>query len=62
MSAVLDILRSFSGDGSRYALDHLHLIEDRCMLFELAKNFEDEEKIKFYIYLLMVMLVFGFDL
>jgi hypothetical protein len=30
MSAILDILRSFSGDGSRSALDHLHLIEDRC--------------------------------
>jgi hypothetical protein len=27
-SVVLDILRSFLGDGSRSALDHLHLIED----------------------------------
>jgi hypothetical protein len=39
MSVVLDILRSFSSDGSRSALVHLHLIEDRRMLFKLANIF-----------------------
>jgi hypothetical protein len=46
MSVVLDTLRSSSGDWSRSALDHLHLIEDRCMLFKLAKISEDEVKRK----------------
>jgi hypothetical protein len=36
----------FSGDGSRSALDHLQLIEDRCMLFKLAKISKDEVKRK----------------
>jgi hypothetical protein len=42
MSVVLDTLRSSSGDWSRSALDPLHLIEDRCTLFKLAKISEDE--------------------
>jgi hypothetical protein len=36
----------FSGDGSRSALDHLQLIEDRCMLFKLAEISKDEVKRK----------------
>ena len=46
MSAVFDVLRSFSGDGSRSALDHLQLIEDRCTLFKLSGIFEEEVKRK----------------
>jgi hypothetical protein len=46
MSAIMDILRSFSRDGSRSALDHLHLIEDRCTLFKLADILEEEVKRK----------------
>jgi hypothetical protein len=46
MSVVLDILRSFLGDGSRSALDHLHLIEDRCTLFKLTDISEEEVKRK----------------
>jgi hypothetical protein len=41
MSVVLDILRSFIGDGSRSALYHLHLIEDRCTLFKPADISEE---------------------
>jgi hypothetical protein len=39
-------LRSFSGDGSRSALDHMRLIEDRCTLFKLVKIYEDRVKRK----------------
>jgi hypothetical protein len=46
MSAIMDILRSFSRDGSRSALDHLHLIEDRCTSFKLADIIEEEVKRK----------------
>jgi hypothetical protein len=46
MSVFLDILRSFSHDGSRSTLNHLHLIEDRCMLFKLAKISGDKVKRK----------------
>ena len=46
MSAVFDVLRSFSGDGSMSALDHLQLIEDRCTLFKLAGIPEEEVKRK----------------
>jgi hypothetical protein len=46
MSAVLDFLRSFLGDGSRSALDHLHLIEDRCTLFKLTDISKEEVKRK----------------
>jgi hypothetical protein len=44
MSDALDIMRSYSGDGSTSALYHLHLIEDRCMLFNLANI--SKEKVK----------------
>jgi hypothetical protein len=46
MSAVLDVLRSFASDGSKSALDHLQLIEDRCTLFKLAGISEEEVKRK----------------
>jgi hypothetical protein len=45
-SAVLDILGSFSRDGSRSALNHLHLIEERCMLFKLVDISKEEVKRK----------------
>jgi hypothetical protein len=46
MSVILDILRRFSGDGSRSALDHQHLIEYRCTLFKLADISKEEVKRK----------------
>ena len=39
-------MRSFAGDGSKSALDHLQLIEDRCSLFKLAGISEEEVKRK----------------
>jgi hypothetical protein len=47
MSVVLDILRSFTGDGSRSALDHLQMIEYRYTLFKLADIPKEEVKRKF---------------
>jgi hypothetical protein len=43
---VFDILKSFPDKGSRSTLDHLQLIEDRCMLFKLAEVSEGEAKKK----------------
>jgi hypothetical protein len=46
INAIFNLLKSFSDKESRYALDHLQLIEDRCTLFKLAKFSEDEMKRK----------------
>jgi hypothetical protein len=46
MSVIFDLLKSFSGEGSRSTLDHLQLIEDRCMLFKLVEISKDEVKRK----------------
>jgi hypothetical protein len=46
MSAVFDLLRSSSGEGSRSALDHLQLIDGRFTLFKLAEISEDKVKRK----------------
>jgi hypothetical protein len=47
INTVFDLLKSFSHKGSRFALDHLQLIEDRCTLFKPANVSEDEAKRKF---------------
>jgi hypothetical protein len=46
MSDIFNLLKSFSGAGTRSTLDHLQLIEDRCTLFKLAKISKDEMKRK----------------
>jgi hypothetical protein len=44
INTIFDLLKSFSDKGSRSALDHLQLIEDRCTLFKLAEVSKDEAK------------------
>jgi hypothetical protein len=45
-------LKIFLDKGSRFALDHLQLIEDKCTLFKLAEVSEGEAKGKLlYLYL-----------
>jgi hypothetical protein len=46
INTVFDHLKSFSDKGSRSALDHLQLIEDRCTLFKLAEVSKEEVKRK----------------
>jgi hypothetical protein len=39
---VFDLLKRFPDKGSRFALDHLQLIKDRCTLFKLAEVSKNE--------------------
>ena len=47
--AIKDVMKeAFSGDGSKTALDHLQMIEERCSLFKLSGISQEEVKRKLF--------------